>query len=181
MGSAARYFAGSAEPDPAGLNRAWFVDDAAKADPGHPLHRIYAVSFRKTGQSFPLVWNPELKWVNARDVTSYYTNRKKVHIRVLDGPNGRPLAGRLVLRQQGELYAASTLPSPATDPANPPAPMGSAGSNPLPPTDDTAATFELPGSEDYELEFTAAGGHPTRSTIRTTDESDQTITIEAPR
>lgn len=34
------------------LNRSWFLSDAGKADPKNPLHWIYAVSFKPTGQYY---------------------------------------------------------------------------------------------------------------------------------
>lgn len=59
-------------PDAKGLGHAWFVNDAAKADPSRPMHRIYASSWRKTGTHFPLVWNMKKKSVPAIDVTQNY-------------------------------------------------------------------------------------------------------------
>jgi hypothetical protein len=48
------------------------VDSAKRADDSDPIHRIYAVSFRKTDTSFPMVWAPEVKDVYAEDVTERY-------------------------------------------------------------------------------------------------------------
>ncbi len=97
------HFAGAAEPDGAGLNRGWFVGDAAKADDSQPRHRIYASSFRKTGLSFPLVWDRRIDWVPAVNVTPRYTGAApaehagtvRVLVRVLDRPGGRRLAARV--------------------------------------------------------------------------------------
>ncbi len=68
---------GSAEPR--GLDNAWFTKKCyTAADSRVWFHRIYATSFRKTGTSFPLVWNMSIQWVPATDVTrSYTTPRKK--------------------------------------------------------------------------------------------------------
>ncbi len=97
------HFAGAAEPDPNGLDRGWFVGDAAKADDNEPRHRIYASSFRQTGLSFPLVWNRRIDWVPAVNVTSRYTgaaapepeDRVRVLVRVLDRPDGERVAARV--------------------------------------------------------------------------------------
>lgn len=64
------HFLGAAEESK--LDDTWFVDSAKRADPKDPLHRIYAVSFKKTGTSFPMVWAPEVKDVYAEDVTERY-------------------------------------------------------------------------------------------------------------
>ena len=47
------HFTGACEPDPAGLDRGWFVGDAAKAQKDNPEHAIYAASFRKGRPTLP--------------------------------------------------------------------------------------------------------------------------------
>ncbi|BDI29312.1 hypothetical protein CCAX7_13630 [Capsulimonas corticalis] len=67
-------FTGAAEPDPQGLDRGWFVGDAAKAKANERDYAIYASSFQKTGLAFPLVWDPKIQWVHAVNVTSRYAS-----------------------------------------------------------------------------------------------------------
>src|SRR5947209_11368112 len=71
------HFTGACEPDPKGLNRGWFVGNAAQAQKDSPQHAIYAASFRKTRLSFPLVWAPQSKDVHAENVTERYTAGKQ--------------------------------------------------------------------------------------------------------
>jgi hypothetical protein len=66
------HFTGACEPDPKGLDRAWFQHDAAQAQKDSRLHAIYAASFRKTKLTFPLVWAPDRKDVFAENVTDRY-------------------------------------------------------------------------------------------------------------
>jgi predicted peptidase len=66
------HFTGACEPDPKGLDRGWFVGDAAQAKKDVPEHAIYAASFKKTKTIFPLVWSPGLKDVFAENVTDRY-------------------------------------------------------------------------------------------------------------
>lgn len=54
------------------LNKSWFLADAGKADPSNPVHWIYATSFKKTGISFPCVWDKSIKYVPAENVTDRY-------------------------------------------------------------------------------------------------------------
>lgn len=65
---------GAAESGP--LDQTWFMEKAKTADKSKPEHRIYAVSFKKTNTSFPLVWDPSINWVNALDVTDSYTGKR---------------------------------------------------------------------------------------------------------
>lgn len=73
------YHLGSAEPNE--LNHAWFTKKCyTAADHRVWFHRIYAASFRKTGKSFPLVWDMSIQWIPATDVTLFYTNPCKVRV-----------------------------------------------------------------------------------------------------
>src|SRR5262249_31246853 len=66
------HFTGACEPDPNGLDRGWFVDNAAQAKKDVPEHAIYAVSYQKTKTPFPLAWAPDRKDVSAENVTDRY-------------------------------------------------------------------------------------------------------------
>lgn len=83
-------FTGACEPDPAGLDRGWFVGDAAKAQRDNPEHAIYAASFQKTGLHFPLVWARDKAVVPGENVTDRYAKSEKketflLSIRVVEG------------------------------------------------------------------------------------------------
>ena len=65
------HFVGAAEPDDKGLDHAWFVGDASKAKKGSSKNAIYAVTYRTTGDYFPLVWAPSAK-MPGEDVTDRY-------------------------------------------------------------------------------------------------------------
>lgn len=54
------------------LNFSWFLEDAGKADRNNPIHWIYASSFKPTGLAFPLVWDENIQYVHAQNVTDRY-------------------------------------------------------------------------------------------------------------
>lgn len=90
------HFTGACEPDKNGLNRGWFIGDAAQAKKDSFEHAIYAASFAKTKQHFPLVWAMRNKSVPAENVTDRYarpdeSNKTTVRllVRVLDGGRQR--------------------------------------------------------------------------------------------
>jgi poly(3-hydroxybutyrate) depolymerase len=66
------HFTGACEPDPAGLDRGWFVGAASQAKKDVPEHAIYAASFKKSNQHFPLVWARSNRGVPAENVTDRY-------------------------------------------------------------------------------------------------------------
>ncbi len=71
------HFTGACEPDPKGLDRGWFVQNASEAKKDVPEHAIYAASFRRTPLSFPLVWARDRKDVFAENVTERYAKKEK--------------------------------------------------------------------------------------------------------
>ncbi len=107
------HFAGAAEPESAGLDRGWFSGDAAKAKAEIPLHAIYASSFKATGLSFPLVWAPGIRWVNAVNVTNRYlpehsgadSGKGRLLIKVMDR-NGKRISAAVTVTANGSVASA---------------------------------------------------------------------------
>ena len=97
------HFTGAAEPSGDRLDEAWFLDRASAARRDHPLHAIYASSFRRTPQKFPLVWDRGIDYVSAVNVTDRYVGRSakppegtvKVMFRLLDREGGSRVAASL--------------------------------------------------------------------------------------
>jgi predicted esterase len=98
------HFMGAAEPDAAGLDHGWFVEDASKAQRDVPQHAIYATSFRRTDVSFPLVWLPGDKSVAAVNVTDRYAKAKapavenlvRLAVKVVDADGHRAVSDMAV-------------------------------------------------------------------------------------
>ncbi|MEO2088412.1 MAG: transglutaminase-like domain-containing protein [Gemmataceae bacterium] len=107
------HFTGACEPDQAGLDRGWFVGDAAQAKKDVPEHAIYAASFAKTDTHFPLVWARNSKGVHAENVTDRYakpaakTDTVRVLIRVTDANKKRVAADVMVTDGKKELAGKS--------------------------------------------------------------------------
>ncbi len=85
-------------PDQKGLDHSWFVNDAGNAK-DEWLFRVYASSFSPTEFWFPLVWDFNLRFVHAENVTDRYVklakdrgfkpNSKKVAFRLFDSNKNR--------------------------------------------------------------------------------------------
>ncbi|MEO0716523.1 MAG: transglutaminase-like domain-containing protein, partial [Planctomycetota bacterium] len=73
------HFTGADEFTPAGLDRGWFVNDAARAIPGSREHAVWATSWQHTAHTFPMIWSPADNSVPAIDVTTRYTNPNKTN------------------------------------------------------------------------------------------------------
>lgn len=104
------HFTGACEPTGNVLNQGWFIDQASKAQRDHRLHAIYAVTFRRNGQSFPMVWAREVHDVYAVNVTDRYVALKSpvpeghvaVRIRVCDATGKRVSVPVQVVSDKGE-------------------------------------------------------------------------------
>lgn len=66
------HFTGADEYVAKGLDRSWFIKDAAKADATERAHAIYATSWKSDGLAFPMVWAPRGTSVAAVNVTPRY-------------------------------------------------------------------------------------------------------------
>jgi len=114
------HFTGAAEPDPAGLDRGWFVGDASKARKDLPQHAIYASSFKQTGIAFPLVWAPEIGWIPAVNVTDRYTpktaavDKPQMLVKVLNRA-GKRVAAQVALRELTKSAVTTTLEGTSKD------------------------------------------------------------------
>lgn len=98
------HFTGAAEPTGDSLDRAWFTGRAAKANREDPRNGIYAVSFKRTPQRFPMSWRPDADFVHAVDVTDRYTE-KSVEI-----PEGKArVRFRVFLEETGERCQAKVI------------------------------------------------------------------------
>lgn len=64
---------------PGQLDNAWFFADAGQAVKNNPDKVIYASSFKPTGISFPLVWDENIRYVYAENVTDRYTDLYQKH------------------------------------------------------------------------------------------------------
>jgi hypothetical protein len=89
------HFTGADEYDAAGLNRGWFVGDAAQARADVPRHAIYATSWQRDGLTFPMVWARRSDMVAAVNVTERYAkaveaepDQARLGIRLWDRRNG---------------------------------------------------------------------------------------------
>jgi transglutaminase-like putative cysteine protease/predicted esterase len=104
------FFTGADEYDKNGLNHAWFNSDAAKtARSTNSLNQIFATSWRRTGDHFPLAWDLESRDVPAVNVSARYaaleTNTNAtatvVHVRLREKSGGERLPATVELRSAG--------------------------------------------------------------------------------
>lgn len=141
------HFTGADEYDKEGLNRGWFVNDAAQAKADQPKYAIYATSWKKEGLAFPMVWAPASQEVAAVNVTGRYAKAAapvvaeiaKLGVRLFDKKGGERVVAKVrALDAAGKLLGESETKA------------GTADLNDMP-------RFELkPGTKGW-LRFTVGG------------------------
>lgn len=118
------HFTGADEYDKEGLNRGWFVNDAAQAKADQPKYAIYATSWKKEGLAFPMVWAPDSQEVAAVNVTGRYAKAAapaaveiaKLGVRLFDKKGGgRVVAKVRVLDATGKLLGESETKAGTAD------------------------------------------------------------------
>ncbi|HZR19891.1 MAG TPA: sugar-binding protein [Verrucomicrobiae bacterium] len=109
------FFTGADEYDAKGLNRAWFNNDAARtARSDNPLNQVYATSWRRTGQYFPMAWALASREVNGVNVSGRYaalplsTNSTTtiVHVRLRQKREGERLVAEVEMRDPNDQLIA---------------------------------------------------------------------------
>jgi hypothetical protein len=107
-------YTGAAEPTEDRLDEGWFSGRAAGQNRDKPEHAIYAVTWRKTGIDFPMVFDASRPRARAIDVTDRYTaksaalpsDRRVVRVLVRDlGTSLRTRADVEVLGADGAMLA----------------------------------------------------------------------------
>jgi predicted esterase len=159
------HFTGACEPDPQGLDRGWFVGDAAKAKEDSRQHSIYAASFQKTATTFPLHWAPKLNDVYAENVTARYA---KAQPSAATGP-------RVLLRVRDESSKKRVaLPVEVFDKADPKLVYRGESRGETADTNDMLG-FELPAGHEYLVRV----GKPTlvEASFKTSGEKEQLVEI----
>jgi len=142
------HYIGAAEPDPKGLDHAWFTQNASEATVNSPDHAIYASSFQKTGVSFPMVWSPDVHTVSAENVTDRYAaveqppaaDMTRLQVKVIDAA-GKRAALPVVVRDivSGAIAGNGTSKGETSDLNN-------------------VLTFDVPKDRVYEIDVAGDDG-----------------------
>lgn len=88
------------------LDQSWFLTDAGKAIKEDVRKAIYAASFKPTGCYFPLVWDENIRYVHAENVTDRYTSLYRAQLSVTPA-DGKHVALRVMVFRDKDHAEAS--------------------------------------------------------------------------
>lgn len=88
------------------LDQSWFLTDAGKAIKEDVRKAIYAASFKPTGCYFPLVWDENIRYVHAENVTDRYTSLYRAQLSAMPA-DGSHVALRVMVFKDKDHTEAS--------------------------------------------------------------------------
>lgn len=88
------------------LDQSWFLTDAGKAIKEDVRKAIYAASFKPTGSYFPLVWDEDIRYVHAENVTDRYTSLYRAQLSAMPA-DGSHVALRVMVFKDKDYAEAS--------------------------------------------------------------------------
>lgn len=88
------------------LDQSWFLTDAGKAIKEDVRKAIYAASFKPTGCYFPLVWDENIRYVHAENVTDRYTSLYRTQLSAMPA-DGSHVALRVMVFKDKDHAEAS--------------------------------------------------------------------------
>lgn len=113
------HFTGASEYSPEGLDHTWFADEIAHA---HKVQVIYATSWKQTGSSFPLAWDPANTSIPGIEVTTQYKQPSGnvagalLHVQLFDKANGKRLEAPVEwISASGMILSSATTKTDSAD------------------------------------------------------------------
>lgn len=88
------------------LDQSWFLTDAGKAIKEDVRKAIYAASFKPTDCYFPLVWDEDIRYVHAENVTDRYTSLYRAQLSAMPA-DGSHVALRVMVFKDKDHAEAS--------------------------------------------------------------------------
>lgn len=156
-------FTGAAEATGDVLNQGWFTDRASTARRDDPEMAIYAVTWRDTNLSFPMVWRREDTSVRAVNVTDRYVALRQVV------PEGHARLRIKVARDGSRAAVAVTVVNAAGEPVF----TGTSKDERFDSNDHLTAVLPLGSVCTLNVE----GAHPRQVTV---ERDEQLVEIEIP-
>ena len=88
------------------LDQSWFLTDAGKAIKEDVRKAIYAASFKPTGSYFPLVWDEDIRYVHAENVTDRYTSLYRAQLSAMPADGSHVALRVMVFRDKNHAEAS---------------------------------------------------------------------------
>lgn len=158
---------------PGQLDNAWFFADAGKAIKNDREKAIYASSFKPTGISFPLVWDENIKYVAAENVTDRYTELYRKHLASISTDGNHVSLRVMAFKNKNQDKESDDRVAVNLDIFEDSKQMG--GGRTSGPTQDMndVLTFALEKNKTYTIKYADSKGKPQEVKVKLDDKSSE--------
>lgn len=157
------------------LDQSWFLTDAGKAIKEDVRKAIYAASFKPTGCYFPLVWDEDIRYVHAENVTDRYTSLYRAQLSAMPADGSHVALRVMVFRDKDHAEASGDRVATNLDVFKGDKQLYGGRSTGATQDMNDVLTFNVEKNQQYTVKFVNGKGEMQTQTI---DVGDETTTLK---
>ena len=157
------------------LDQSWFLTDAGKAIKEDVRKAIYAASFKPTGSYFPLVWDEDIRYVHAENVTDRYTSLYRAQLSAMPADGSHVALRVMVFRDKDHAEASGDRVATNLDVFKGDKQLYGGRSTGATQDMNDVLTFNVEKNQQYTVKFVNGKGEMQTQTI---DVGDNTTTLK---
>lgn len=157
------------------LDQSWFLTDAGKAIKEDVRKAIYAASFKPTGCYFPLVWDEDIRYVHAENVTDRYTSLYRAQLSAMPADGSHVALRVMVFKDKDHAEASGDRVATNLDVFKGDKQLYGGRSTGATQDMNDVLTFNVEKNQQYTVKFVNGKGEMQTQTI---DVGDDTTTLK---
>lgn len=157
------------------LDQSWFLTDAGKAIKEDVRKAIYAASFKPTGCYFPLVWDENIRYVHAENVTDRYTSLYRAQLSAMPADGSHVALRVMVFRDKDHAEASGDRVATNLDVFKGDKQLYGGRSTGATQDMNDVLTFNVEKNQQYIVKFVNGKGEMRTQTV---DVGDETTTLK---
>ncbi|WP_440332934.1 transglutaminase-like domain-containing protein [Leyella stercorea] len=157
------------------LDQSWFLTDAGKAIKEDVRKAIYAASFKPTGSYFPLVWDEDIRYVHAENVTDRYTSLYRAQLSAMPADGSHVALRVMVFKDKDHAEASGDRVATNLDVFKGDKQLYGGRSTGATQDMNDVLTFNVEKNQQYTVKFVNGKGEMQTQTV---DVGDETTTLK---
>lgn len=153
------------------LDQSWFLTDAGKAIKEDVRKAIYAASFKPTGCYFPLVWDENIRYVHAENVTDRYTSLYRAQLSAMPADGSHVALRVMVFKDKDHAEASGDRVATNLDVFNGDKQLYGGRSTGATQDMNDVLTFNVEKNQQYTVKFVNGKGEMQTQTVEVGDET----------
>lgn len=153
------------------LDQSWFLTDAGKAIKEDVRKAIYAASFKPTGCYFPLVWDEDIRYVHAENVTDRYTSLYRAQLSATPADGSHVALRVMVFRDKDHAEASGDRVATNLDVFKGDKQLYGGRSTGATQDMNDVLTFNVEKNQQYTVKFVNGKGEMQTQTVEVGDET----------